>query len=82
MPYFSQDLDIEIDEFLDECTPSEIKELIQELEDRGFAKPKSYLDYETIDQDWSDMLIKIMENKHQLTVEDELIVQNIFKKLI
>lgn len=82
MPYFSQDLDIEIDEFLDECTPSEIKELIQELEDRGFVKPDSYVDSENINQDWSNMLIKIMENKHQLTGEDELIIQNIFKKLI
>jgi hypothetical protein len=88
MPYFTQELDIDIDEFLDECTGREIKEVIESLEDRGHIKPNSSLFSNNDNQpnhdvsDWTNMLLKIMDNKHQLTVEEEQLITKISKKLV
>ena len=88
MPEFTQEIDIDINDFLNECSSWEMRELISELEDRGYIKRNSST-YDKDDNepnyevsDWSDILYKIMDNKHQLTSEDELTIQNIFKKLI
>jgi len=87
MPSFNQDIDIEIDEFIDECSRYEIKEIIESLEERGFIKPNSSTNNElpepnTSDYDWDDMMLKIMNNKHQLSPDDEELIRNIYSKLV
>jgi hypothetical protein len=85
MPSFNQDIDIEIDEFIDECSRYEIKEIIESLEERGFIKPNSSTNNESPEpntDNWSDMMLKIMNNKHQLSPDDEELIRNIHSKLV
>lgn len=80
MPYFTQELDIDIDDFLNECTDREIEEVIESLVKRGYLKPKSST--KMTKTDFLDMLIKIENNRHQLTNEDEESIVNIFNKIV
>lgn len=87
MPEFTQEIDIDASEYIYACSPREIHELIDELEGSGYIKPNSRLNDDecgTLNDvsDFNDMLYKIIENKHQLTIEDEQIIVNIFKKLV
>lgn len=83
MPYFTQELDVYVDEFINECSNSEIEEMIESLEERGFIKPNSSTNLESIETSgWTDMMVKIINNKHQLSLEDELIIRNIHSKLV
>ncbi len=83
MPYFTQELDVYVDEFINECSNSEIEEMIESLEERGFIKPNSSTNLESVETSgWTDMMVKIINNKHQLSLEDELIIRNIYLKIV
>jgi hypothetical protein len=83
MPYFSQELDVYVDEFIDECSTSEIEEMIESLEERGFIKPNSSTKLEYVETSvWTDIMLKIMNNKHQLSPDDEELIRNIHSKLV
>jgi len=87
MPEFTQEIDIDASEYIRECSSWEISELISELEDRGYIKRSSRLNCDEVvtpndASDFNDILYKIMNNKHQLTIEDELIIRNIHSKLV
>ncbi len=83
MPYFENEIDIEPWEYIQACTPREISELIEALEEDGYLKANSQITQPEITSvEWDNMLTKIMENKHQLTVEEETILTQIFNKLV
>jgi hypothetical protein len=83
MPSFNQDIDIEIDDFIDECSTCEIEEMIESLEERGFIKPNSSTKLEYVETSvWTDMMLKIMNNKHQLSPDDEELIKDIHSKLV
>lgn len=82
MPYFTQELEIDIDEFLDECTSREMEDLIESLEERGYIKPKSSKGIYIQEIEFNNMLLKIMENKHQISEQEELVILNIYKKIV
>lgn len=86
MPDFTTEIDIDPYDYVSECSSREIQTLIDELERRGFIKKNSRLsgqEAQTIDDDdFSEMVYKIMENKHQLTVADEEDLARIHSRLV
>lgn len=87
MPEFTQEIEIDAYDYINECTNSEIRYLIYELEDRGYIKKNSRLNDDEVGMPndgsgFNDMLYKIMENKHQLTIEDEELIQIIYNKIV
>lgn len=80
MPYFTQEIEIDLDDFLNECTDREIEDIVEALVERGYLKPKSST--KMTKTDFLDMLIKIENNRHQLTNEDEESIVNIYKKIV
>jgi len=87
MPEFTQEIDINASEYIRECSSWEISELITELENRGYIKRNSRLKNDEVRtsndaSEFNDMLYKIIENKHQLTAEDECSIKQIYNKLV
>lgn len=88
MPYFYQDveaeIDISVDDFLSECRPNEIKELIQALVEDGHITPESIPSkerYSIGEQEHRDACSKIMSRYHTLSNEDCEMIKKIAKKL-
>jgi hypothetical protein len=88
MPYV--DIDIEIYEFVRSCSKSEIKELIEELVENDHL-PKDVINTKgdvkkemsrktNSELEFSDKLDKLKEKYFSLSQEEELSLNNIFKK--
>jgi len=85
MPEFSTYIDLEVYEFIDECSKSEINELIDELIERGHltknskgpGKPNQYTLIEETHRDYCDVLAN---SYHRMSKEDEDTIMNIAKK--
>ncbi len=87
MPDFTQEIEIDASEYIGECSSWEISELITELEDRGYIKRNSRLNDDEVGtpndaSDFNDIFYKIMNNKHQLTIEDEELLKKIYNKIV
>jgi hypothetical protein len=82
----SIEIDIEPSEFVDNCSRSEIKELIEILVNEGHL-PKSVLrklniSYSPLEEEFSDKLDELSKKYHSISSEDEEILNKIFKKYI
>jgi hypothetical protein len=82
--FYANDIDVDVDEFLDECSTSEIEEVIDWLRDSGYLTP---LD-EAIDgpqsfqdEDFNNALLKLVGNRYKLSVEDEQTIMAIANRL-
>lgn len=82
--FYANDIDIDVDEFLDECSTHEIEEAIDWLRDAGYLTP---LD-EAIegsqsfqDEDFNNALLKLVGNRFKLSVEDEQTIMAIANQL-
>ena len=75
-------MDIEPFEYINECSSREIQELISELKRFGYLK-KDVEDKNTVpNYQWYQMVEKLKDNRHQLSVEEESIIMNIAKKIV
>lgn len=82
--FYTRDLDIDVDEFLDDCSSREITEAIDWL------KRNDYLAGEIAnsntrtaeDEIFADMILQIIDKRFVMTTEDELALINIVKKYI
>lgn len=85
MSWITLDVDIDIDEFLSNCSQKDIKYIIDSLIEDGHLD-KKIIDIEkkksVLDNDWQDSLDKLKNNRHRLTVEEENVIQKICDKLI
>ena len=88
MPYFYQDveaeIDISVDDFLSECRPNEIKELIQALVEDGHLTADSIPSKQKFsinEQEHRDACSKIMGGYHSLSNEDCEVIKKIANKL-
>lgn len=87
MPTFYQDveLDVDIEEFVDECSDREIQELILYLVEEG-RLPKTLTGYSQSqnlslnDTMWYETIEKIGSNRLTLTDEEIDIIENIAKR--
>ena len=85
MPTFSSDdFDIDPEEFVNSCTSSEIKELLQYLIEEEYIKPGSIQDYETPpsipEQEFEEALNKLHGKYRTLSTEEEEAVKAIAKR--
>lgn len=86
MPEFSTYIDIDPSEYVDECSKSEIKELIDELVIHGYINQSdSLIDKEKIslmEQEFHERLDKLKSKYYNLSPEDEEALKNIFLKYV
>jgi aryl-alcohol dehydrogenase-like predicted oxidoreductase len=85
MPEFSTYIDLEVYEFIDECTKSEINDLIDELIDRGHLTKNSKVHVKqnqyTLNEETHRTYCDILANSyHIMNKEDEDTIMSIAKK--
>ncbi len=87
MPEFNQDVEIDISpwEYVRECSDSEIKELLEEIRDKGYNIPNGILrdthKLSVREIEFEDALEKINLNYLRLSHEQEELILNIAKSL-
>ena len=82
-PFYPDDIEIDIDDFLEACDPREIEEVIEYLSDEGYLKKASYeLDrgQSIHEQNFNDCLSKIHNNYLSLTSEEEAVLYAIAQR--
>lgn len=88
MPEFSEstyvDIDIEVNDFLEECTSHEIEEVIEWLKENGDIKNDIFIQKGSNFQDdiFNENLNKLIGNRWKLSSEDEETILRISEKLI
>lgn len=81
--FYVDDLYISPSEFVDQCSSKEIDQLIEVLiEDKYITKPFINIDNQTPDGElFLNAVIKLGDNKHRLTNEEEKIIMQIANRL-
>jgi hypothetical protein len=85
MPYISTEteIDLSIDEFLDECSSREIKELIEALiEDGHIPKPKQKDNLSINHEIFSENMDRLSEKYLNIQNEDLETLEKLFKKYL
>jgi hypothetical protein len=83
--FYTQHLDIEVDDFLDDCSSSEIQEVIQWLKDSDYlpqnvATPESQQSFQ--DEEFDGALMNLAGKRFKLSTGDENSIMNISNKVI
>lgn len=83
--FYTEDLDIEVDEFLDDCSSSEIQEVIQWLKDSDYlpqnvATSESQQSFQ--DAEFDEALMNLVGKRFKLSLEDEKSIMTISNKVI
>ena len=83
--FYTEDLDIEVDDFLDDCSSSEIQEVIQWLKDSDYlpqnvATPESQQSFQ--DEEFDGALMNLVGKRFKLSTVDENSIMNISNKVI
>lgn len=87
MPEFAAEIDIDPDEFVSECSSSEIKQLIKALIEDGHIMPHMIKTDEQVnlpnilDEEWDVICEKIRQSRLVMQQSDEDTIREIFKKL-
>jgi len=83
MSWITLDVDIDIDEFLSNCSKRDVDYIIQCLREGGHLD-QNVIDNKksTKDNEWENSLDKLKINRHQLTVEEENILLKICDRLV
>ena len=83
--FYTEDLDIEVDDFLDDCSSREIKEVIEWLKESDYL-PQSMATSEDQqsfqDEDFDGALMNLVGKRFKLNAEDEQTIMNISKNTI
>jgi hypothetical protein len=86
MPNFNAEIDVEIDEFVDALRPREVEELIEYLRDEGYLKASKKVltnnDENLHDRMWFETCRKLLENRLQLSNEEQEIIENIANRFL
>jgi hypothetical protein len=80
MPSFYADVEVEVDEFVDNCSKREIEELVKYLHKEGHLNEDKIPteDMNLLDQEWAEVLDKLSgRNRLQLSNEEEEIIKKI-----
>jgi hypothetical protein len=85
MPYFNTEIDIDVDEFLDECTPGDIHDVIQYLREEGHLSSENSIptqEMNVLDLEWAEVINKLSGNARlSLTTEEEDLIRKIANRL-
>ena len=83
MPDFSTYVDIDPSEYVDNCSPREITELINILVDEGYLDGEPVTSpnhHNLLDEEWASIISKIMKSRLFLSNEEEMVIKNIANK--
>jgi len=81
MPYFETEVDV--DDFLSSCTKSEIKELIEALQEDSWLVKESITQTDNmnlLDEEWLDLTNKLNNIRLRLSVEEEQTIKEIVNR--
>ena len=78
------EVDIDVEDFLDQCYDSEIERIIEILTKDGYLKKTQVTDPETTDDsEWHTQLTKLRDRgRMQLTNEEESLILHIANKVV
>jgi len=77
-------VDIDIEDFMNECDDYDITEIIEWLRDEGHILDNEIEDHisrNANDEIWNETVSKLIDAKHRLTNQDEIIVLTVTDKL-
>jgi len=78
---FEISMDVDIEDFLYECSSREIEEVIKWLEESDYIKPHNIVDEGSVmDIEWSNTVSKLQTLRQRLTVEEEELIKSIVNK--
>ena len=79
-------VDIDLDDFYWGCDDKDKEKLLEWLDEDGFISQPTSLNFPIpqnhFDREWEDIISKLAMSKIQLTLEEEEIIKEIYKKLI
>ena len=79
-------VDIELEDLYWGCSDSDKEKLLEWLKEDGFTPQPTSLNFPIpqnhFDREWEDIISKLAMSKIQLTLEEEEIIKEIYKKLI
>ena len=79
--FYAEDLDIDVDEFLDACNDKEINQIIEWLREEEYISNYRKTETESInDSIFNDAVIKIQNHRISLSREEEEFILNIAKR--
>jgi hypothetical protein len=73
-------IDVDVEEFLDDCSKREIEEVIQWLVDSDWIKPTQVEEGNVMDIEWFNTVSKLHTLRQRLTVEEEELIKSIVNK--
>ena len=85
MPNFKTYVDIDPSEYIDNCQDSDIEELIDALIEEGYLEGQlvtSNRHHNLLDEEWNNIMTKLMKSRLFLSSEDEQRITDIAKKLV
>lgn len=83
MPYFETELEVDVDDFLSSCSKSEIKELIEALQEDGWLVKESVAQTDKmnlLDEEWLNVTNKLNNIRLRLSVEEEQTIKDIVNR--
>ena len=77
-------VDVDIDEFLNNCSDSDIDYILKFLADENKVEEvvKNRNKENTCDFEWDDSVSKLLNNRHQLSKEEEELIIKICNKIV
>ena len=86
MPEYTAEIEISPDEFISDCSSSEIKEIIEALIEDGHIQPHQVIvdgqvTRNYLDEEWDNICEKIRKSRLVMTQSDEDTIRQIFKGL-
>lgn len=83
MPYFETELEVDVNDFLSSCTKSEIKELIEALQEDGWLIKESVAQTDKmnlLDEEWLNVTNKLNNIRLRLSLEEEQTIKDIVNR--
>ena len=77
--FYTESLDIDPEEFVDDCSLSEIQELVKYLKESELIQGTDGTPSDCV---WNDAVVKLLDSNWKLSVEDERTILNICSKLV
>lgn len=77
--FYPESIDLDVEEFVDDCSSSEIEQLVNYLRENGLYPGRTGT---PSDVAWNEEVSKLLDSKWKLSIEDEATILRICNKLI
>ena len=81
MPYIYQEVEVDIEDFLDACNESDLKRIISRLKKGDLYNDIQAENISVLDSEWNDVISKLANARLQLTNEEEEVIKKIANRL-